>query len=767
MTNNRTIYEEALNRGHAFGWDQRWDDAIREFETAVTQFPDQPAPYDGLGMAYFEKKELAKALENYKLAARYSQGDLIYLRHVADVQERLGMLGEAGQTYMAIGEIQLRRRMLDEAMDNWHRAVRLEPGLLGGHQRLATVYQKQGNVRAAIREYLAIARIFHSKNEKEKALQTCKAALKLDPRNPDVLTAIEMVKHGELTFLGDEEEQSEFSKAVESKAKTVQRIADAFEQEKSSWDEDESEEVSNPVSDAKRLAMEELAEELFDEEGDDELGSVAGMSKLERDALISQALDYHTRGNTNEAISCYEQAIEGGVSSAAIHFNLGLLYQDKMRFEDAIREFEKSVKKPEYRLASHFALGESYRARGHIDRAVEHFITVLKIVDLRTVQEGQADRLIELYENLADSLLTQGEPERASAFANGLVQFLTNKGWKEKVTEARSRLNQISSEGRTMILGDILTAGSEQVLESLYLSQEYAKRGMYTTAMEEAYRAIQVSPGYLPAHWQLGEMLAKQDQREVASRKFTVVGNTHRARGDINSAISSYERVAVLNPLDVSMRARLIDMLKSHGQIDGAIKHLIEMGKSYYQLAQVDHARELYQEGLKLAPRGSADGKWRAKLLRAIAEIDMERLDWRRAVSAYRELRLEEPNDERTAITLIDLYYKIGQPELGLKELDRYLIQLVKSGRGAKVLGILEDMASQRPGNAGLVERLSRLYIQQKRIPEAVSLLDKLGEAQLETGDNEGAIKSIETIIRLKPANVAMYLQLIKQLKPA
>ena len=51
-------------------------------------------------------------------------------------------------------------------------------------------------------------------------------------------------------------------------------------------------------------------------------------------------------------------------------------------------------------LALILPLGECHRARGRIDRAVEHFITVLKIVDLQTVRHEQADRLIQLYENL-------------------------------------------------------------------------------------------------------------------------------------------------------------------------------------------------------------------------------------------------------------------------------------------------------------------------------------------------------------------------------
>jgi tetratricopeptide (TPR) repeat protein len=283
-----------------------------------------------------------------------------------------------------------------------------------------------------------------------QAIETCQAALKLDPRNAEVLTAIELLQQGEMLTVDDGDDKP-----------LPPLISDSEENE-----EPVELEISSPVQDAQRMALEQLAEELFEEE-EETTAQPQGMSKSERDTFISQALDFQTRGMLNEAISTYERVIKGSVSSTAAHFNLGLLYQDKLRFEDAIREFQIAVQDNEYRLGSHFALGESYRARGQIDRAVEHFINVLKIVDLKTVKHDQADRLIELYAHLSDGLLTKGEPEQATNFANALVEFLSHKGWEDKVREARNRLDALSSGGRTMILGDILTAGSAQVLESL------------------------------------------------------------------------------------------------------------------------------------------------------------------------------------------------------------------------------------------------------------------------------------------------------------
>jgi tetratricopeptide (TPR) repeat protein len=762
VAQERARFEDALNRGHSYSWDQRWQEAMEEFDIAVKVSPTEPAPYAGLGMAYLELNQLDKALHNYKMAARYSRGNIIYLSKVADVQERLEQLSEAGKTYMAIGEMELSKRRLNEAMDNWHRAVRLEPNLLRAHQRLASVYQRQGAIRNAVQEYLAIAQILQMQDENEKALEACQLALQLDPRNKDVLTAIETVRQGEPLFEGEKPAAVLLSRST-GMTGLLQRMSESIESSEENWSlERQSSETAVPVQDARRLAMEQLAGGLFSEEDEDEDTDIG---KLQRDHLISQALDFQRRGMISEAINHYEQAINTGEDSPAVHFNLGLLYQDKLRFEDAIGELEIAVQKHEYRLASEFALGESYRARGRTDKAIEHFINVLKIVDLKTVQHGQADRLIQLYENLANSLMTQGERDQATDFSNALVEFLSHKGWEDKVKEARRRLDSISDAGM-MILGDVMTAGSERVLESLYLSQEYTRRKMFNTAIEETYRAIQLSPDYLPAHIQLAEALAKQGRRRTAAVKFATIGDTYRVRDDVNSAAMAYEKVVELMPLDLSARGQLIDLLKHHGQFDRAMEHYLALGDAYYQLAQADKARDTYQEAMKLVPRLFSDGdKWKVRILRQIADIDMQRLDWGRALGTYKELRQLDPKDETTAINLVGLYYRVGQVSSAIRELDKYLNQLVHSGRGMKVVAILEDMVSQRPADANLVERLSRLYIQQKRQQKAIDLLDKLGEAQLEAGDNERAIITIEKIVQLNPPNVASYEQLITQLR--
>jgi Tfp pilus assembly protein PilF len=299
---------------------------------------------------------LDRALESYKLAARYSRGDLRYLEKVADLQERLGQLGEAARTYMAAAELQLRQRELDEAIHNWQRAVRLAPELLGAHRRLAMVFQRQGNTRAAVREYLAIARAQQMRGDEEKALQMCHAALRLDPGNEDVLMAMRLVRQGADAVPEPEPEPQPEVITAEAReqmemAETVRQIATAFEEERQQWQRPAR--PRDPLSSAMARAQDQLAEEIFREEDEtDEVGwGEDRLTKLERDALIGQGIDFQSRGDASNAIVCYERAVAGGLNMPAAYFLLGVLYLQEGKRRHAKAALTRAGRDPSYRDA--------------------------------------------------------------------------------------------------------------------------------------------------------------------------------------------------------------------------------------------------------------------------------------------------------------------------------------------------------------------------------------------------------------------------------
>jgi tetratricopeptide (TPR) repeat protein len=765
MAKNRKVFEEAMREGAEAAWAKKWSEAITAYQSALTEFPNDPTALTSLGSAYYNAGQLEAALGPYQRASERTPDDPALFERIGQIQEKLGVSQEAAKAYLASAECYLSQpRSAHLALERWHDAVRAYPDSVPTHVKLLQYYQKQGQAREAVEECMTLARIYSVQGQNDYAVQVCQHALKLAPHDAQVLATLDRLRLGQPLVA---EPEAEMPQATSDGSTTVEEPLDTSLLDFGATMEAESiEERGSPIEITRQKALTDLAEIFFEDEVVVASGVTPRLSKAEIDALIGQAIDFQTRGKADEAIQAYEKVAEAGTEKTAVHFNLGLLYQEKLRFDEAISQFERAVSHPEYTLGSHFALGECYRARGRIDEALEHFIEVLKIVDLATVQREQADDLIQLYERLADSYAAKGESEQALEFTNALVELLSEKGWEDKVTQARQRLDALAQEGPTLSLAEMLVVpGSERVLESVALSQEYAKHDMFYSALEECYYALDYAPIYLPIYRQMAQVLVAMGKIEDAVAKFVVIADAYQMRGNARPSMSTYEQALKLAPMDTTVRSKLIELFVSHGEIDKALEHYLILADSYYHLAQMDRARETYQEALKLAPRGTREKQWEVRILHKIGDIDMQRVDWKHAIESYERIREIAPGDERARLVLMDLYYRFNQPEVAIAELDGLLQVHRESGKTQRIFAILEDAVSERPDDIPLLTRLAQAHLDAGNIDQALVHLDKLGDLQAEAGRLEDARATIRVIIALNPPNVADYQQLLDHLK--
>ncbi len=746
-----------MQAGAKAAWNKNWSQAIASYQRALSEFPNDIDALTNLGLAYFNAGQFESALGPYQRASERTPDDPALYERIGQIQEELGQGQEAAKAYVASAEHYLgQQQSAHLALERWHDAVRAYPDSMQAHVKLLQHYQQQGQVREAVGECLTLARIYSVRGQSDYATQVCEHALKLAPHDAEVLATLDKLRHGK-PLVAEEKVEAIPTDTVQTDPDdlfaAIQGPVDTSALDFETALESESpEERGSPIEITRQKALANLAETIF------ETGVVAP-------ALITQALDFQTRGKIDEAIIAYEKVVAAGVGHIAANFNLGLLYQEKLRFDEAIAQFERTVSHPEYTLGSHFALGECYRARGRIDEALEHFIEVLKIVDLATVRRDQADDLIQLYARLADSYAVKGEQEQALEFTNSLVELLSDKGWEDKVVQARQRLDELAQEGPTLSLGEVLVMpGSNRILESVSLAQEYAKRGMFYTALEECYYALSYAPVYLPIHRQLAQVLVAMGKVDEAVSKFIVVADAYQMRGDVRPAMAIYQHALRLAPMDIAVRTKLIAMFISHGEIDKALEHYLILADSYYHLAQMDRAREIYQEALKLAPRGSAENRWEVRVLHKIGDIDMQRVNWKRAIEAYERIRELAPNDERARLTLMDLYHRFNQPEVAVAELDDLLKIYRESGKTERIFAILEDAVSERPDSIPLRTRLAQAQLDAGNVEQALIHLDKLGDLQMEAGRSQDAKATIRVIVALNPSNVEGYRQLLDQL---
>jgi tetratricopeptide (TPR) repeat protein len=756
VVGKRSVFEEAMN----YAWDKQWSKAIIEYKRALAEFPDDLTALVSLGMAHLESRQLEEALSAYQKASQLTPDDPLAWERVADVQERLGRLDEAAETYVAMANIYVERKAMGKAIETWLRATRLTPDHLVAHLSLAEAYAKQGKTRAAAGEHLTLARILQKRGQTEKAIQQCRLALELDPRSAQAHATLEALRAGKRV-----------EKVKPTPIPAAMEVGEAKEIE-----EEIDEEEGSPVDTAKQKALMELAETLFEEhpveeavadvttfvEGRRPREAAPKLTRGQIDTILGQAIDAQSRGEIDKALANYSRLVGAGVDQPAIHFSLGLLFQEKMQLNEAIRELSLTTRHPEYGLASNFALGESYRAQGKIEDALEHFIEVLKIIDLQTAQRDQADDLIQLYDSLAESYTAKGDRDKAITFLNSLVDFLSGKGWQEKVMKARRRLDSVAEEGVTRSLAEILEVpGSEEMLESMAMSQEYMKRNMLLTAIEEIYRAIEMAPSYLPLHMRLAEVFVRQERFEEAIAKYMTVAEVYQMRGDDRQATGVYKRVLKMSPMNVDVRARMIALLVNRGEIDQALEQYMSLADDYYQLAQIDQALEKFNEALYLASRALNEQTWKVQILHKIGDINMQRVDWRGATAAYEELKALSPDDEQVRMYLFDLYQKQGWINKALAELKELVEYYEAQGQLQKALSILKDAVQLRPQEMSLRALLARVYAQQGMKQEAVAELDALGEMQLEAGLRDEAVQTVKQIIALKPENVEAYRQLL------
>lgn len=745
-------------------WERNWSEAVIAYQRAVTELPRDVGALTGLGLAHFSLEQFEDALDAYQRASDTSSDDPALWERIGETRERLGQGKEAAEAYVASAGQYQSQGTVHLALERWQDAIRTWPDCLPAHVQLLQHYRRQGQASEATEECLILARIYQKQEQIDYAIQACEYALQLAPHNPQVMTVLESLRYDKQIAAGPEAKSSEEDAELLAAMVEEPLNFDALDFETIS--ESESvEERGSPIELARQKAMTDLAESFFEEEVITAPSVTPAFSKAEIDALIGRAIDLQTQGKVEETINAYEQVVHAGVDRPAVHFNLGLLYQDKLRFDAAISQFERAVSHPDYTLGSHFALGECYRAKGRVDEALEHFIEGLKIVDLATVRREHADDLIQLYEHLADAYISKGDQDKALEFTNSLVIFLSEQGWEDKVTQARQRLDTLAEEGPILSLAEMLTIpGSDDILESVALSQEYAKRGMFYSALEECYYALDQAPTYMPIHRQLAQILLTMGKGENAVSKFIVIADAYLVQGNVRQAMAVYKRALKLAPMNIGVRAKLIDILIRHGEIDEALTHYLNLADSYYQLAQMALAREKYQEALRLAPRGDPNQRWQVRILHKIGDIDMQRVDWRRAIEIYGQIRKLAPDDERARLTLMELHYRLNRPELAIAELDGLLRIYREQGKTQRVFTILEDAVRERPDSIPLRARLAQEQLNSRNIEQALEHLDKLGDLQMEAGQHDDAKTTIKLIIRLNPPNIESYQQLLDQL---
>ncbi len=769
MTEQNQELKNLLSKGNSAAWDQNWGDAASYYQQALEIDPENFKAISNLGLAYFEMHDFAASLESYSSAITINADDPSPYEKMFLIYQEIGQPAEAVKAALYAAESHLKNEDIQKAIENWKRVVELDIQNVKAHARLAMVYQRLGKKKLAVSEYIHSASLLQFAGNTKKASEALERALQFSPDNIIALRAKEILHQGRQLPLPEPIIKEPEEDLVEDVAQ--------LEPPKSV----EQKEFDNPIAEAVDRALIVLAGALFEEaifdkeeklDQERDLDSalswnIDGDTDLTDDSFlklhISQAIEHYSSGNEKEASDNIKSAIDDGYDDPAAYFLLGYLYIKLGRMESASRSLLKSVSHSEFALGSRLLLASYYSSIDNWVEASKEYLEALRIADISLVEKEDVEDLIQLYEVMMDDLESQEGDETYIEMSKHIEGMLLRSDWRDILIDMRGK-----GTGEDGILlpkiDGLLDDRRSQMINIHRNILDMAEDGHYGAAMEKAFFALRNAPSFLPLHITIGDILMEQNKVSGAVTKYLAVADVYTVQGKTERALSILKKVIDLQPMNIEIRQRYIDLLEEYGKKEEAIKEYINIADVFYPLAELDSARSAYSKALVLAKTLPGDTSWRIKLHQHLVDIDIQRLDWESALETYLEISELIPQNQKTSIKIVDLNYRLGNKTAADKEIDRFTKQFDPESQLDSIKEYLVLLKEEKPGEDYIVRQLVSLYKHMGLMDQAISELDSLGDMLLEAGRKQEAVQVIQEIISFSPSNIEDYQKLLEQL---
>lgn len=770
MTGNRELFTQEMNRGHTAAWEQKWDQAVVFYRKALEEIPEEVSALNSLGLALFELRHYGDAIKFYQQAARLQPDDPLPFERIGLIFEIQLDMPKAVKAYSMAADRYLKTQGIEKSIDNWLKILSLQPDHLLAHSRLAVIYERMERKAEAVAEYHILAGLFQHQNENQKAVQVAEHALELIPENAETVEILARLHNNEILSIPT-------PPSKDSGQMRPIPIETSFQKPSSAVPV-----YYDPIEEGRRAGLGRLAEILFEEtESQEHSQTNSGLSSFSSDSdslnckpadrsriflEIGQVIASESRGDHRQAADELGRAIEIGLAHPAAFFIYGLLIA-KTDPSRAIKQLLVSVKNPRFALPSFLVLGQIYQSAADYEQAVHYFLQALRLADAETLPGGQVEDLLQLYEPILES---QSGAQHDDAYLRKLCEDIAGQlirpDWRQFLKSAREQLAPLSVNNFPVPLAQILLdSGSGQIVEIMTKIRKLSSSGAYRSAVEEAFNAIEIMPNYLPFQTQIGDILLQQNRTEEAVTKYRLVANLYALRGETGQAVGLLQKARQLVPMNLSIRQQLIDLFLIQGKIQDVVEQYLETGMIYYHLTDLEKALETYQTALDLTRKNPYLRSVTLNILYKIADINLQQLDWREAIRIFEQIRDLEPEDIDARAHIVTLNFRLNQEQAATREVEAFSMDMEKFGKPEKVIEFLRMILLDLPDNLDMKKRLADLYVKEGETGQAVQLLASITDSLCKTGQLRTAAKILETIIKLNPPDTEDYQKVLTNIQ--
>jgi len=755
---NQENYTQAMRQGHSAAWDQHWEQAARYYRQALAEVPEDYLALNSLGLALMEQGQYDEALQVYRKAAKRSPEDPAPQENMAKIYEAQNRIEEAVLLSFQAADLYLKAHNADRAVQNLLRASAYRPQNMRAHTQLAVIYERIGRFPSAVKEYLAAASITQHNGDAQTARQMVEYALKIQPNNEEALSAYERIRAGKLLPIYQPGKSGPLGKIGQrDQARGREPLRD-------------------PIEDATHYALGIIADLVLDPSESNPLFQTLHLNettpavKNEMDRVsalnhLLSAVEAHSRGRSVQAAAEAEKAINAGVVHPAVFYLLGFLAH-KNDGQKALEALSRSASDARLAMASELLIGQVQEEADNLKEAANAYLKAMYEADATTLPVEMSAPLRLQYRQISDQILKVNDPDQLRYVCRSISGQIMRRGWRQQVSNIRQLLPPVSDETPPSALVMLmLLPNSNQIVAGLSRAQRLVSNNALLPALEELYYDLQFAPTETLLHELIASMMIKREHVDAAIDKYLLIARKYELTGDRNQAVRVLMQAQKLAPTNLAIRNRLIELLFSLDRRDDAIQQYLDLAETYYRLADLDKARATYLNVLRLSQKGETNKSWNIEILKRVADIDLQRLDWRQALRIFDQIRGLDPDDVETRTSLVELNYRLGQDAAAISELDSAVTYYDSMNKIPTAMRMVSNLVAIRPDNKDIQSRLFAVSHRVKNMPDAISLLDSYADELLENKNTAAAIVHLETIIALGPPNTIEYRKVLEQLR--